>query len=64
MNQELDFYYSKQQENIQRSLYRKIHSFKGRIYTECCDKGFYKNKKNNFDDSIYLGSGFYSDITF
>lgn len=67
MKEESDFYYSQKQEELIfstidiNSIY--LCYFKGKRYTEECKKGFYKNKKNNFDDSVYLGSGTYKDIT-
>lgn len=63
--EEYDFYFSKEQQDIQYSLFGRqpYLFFKGQPYTECVTKGAFKNNKNNFDDCIYLGSGFDSDIT-
>lgn len=63
--EELDFYFSQEQLEIIRSDINRKHycCFKGQIYIECCEKGTYKNNKNNFSDSVYLGSGNYNDIT-
>lgn len=63
--EEYDFYFSKEQQDIQYRLLGKKNYcfFKGQPYTECATKGHYENNKNNFKDCVYLGSGFDSDIT-
>lgn len=62
-----DFYYSKKQEDIIRSIYmrdnvRTICYFKGQVYTECRNHG--KKPSGNFDDFIFLGTGTFKDCIF
>ena len=61
---ELDFYFPQEQVEMQRLIGGERYDcyFKGKLYTECAPKGIY-GAKNNYPDSVYLGSGYDSDIT-
>lgn len=59
--QEFDFYFSLKQLKELESFYMSITFcfFKGRLYSECCEKG----TKSKFDDAVFIGSGFFKDIS-
>ena len=69
MNQLYDFFFSqKQWLSIQACAPLSggnglPNYFKGQHYTECANVDIYPNKKNNWDDCAYLGTGTSADIS-
>jgi len=65
--QEYDFWYSAKMESHCGKMelifgYKpQKRYFKGKAYTECCDKG--DKPSENFNDFVFVGSGTFADVT-